>query len=75
MVFFGAWELRARQGRNRDDGRHVRTAGTFWRPTSKQVAYGREEPVTDLIPAMLTSFLESDRTFARAREDARKGPP
>ncbi len=38
-------------------------------------AYEREEPVTELIPAMLTSFLESDRNFARAREDARKGRP
>lgn len=38
-------------------------------------AYGREEPVTELIPAMLTSFLESDRNFARARDDARKGRP
>lgn len=36
-------------------------------------SYGREEPVTELIPAMLASFLESDRNFARAREDARKG--
>ncbi|QNG47939.1 DUF2274 domain-containing protein [Sphingobium yanoikuyae] len=38
-------------------------------------AYGREEPVTELIPAMLTSFLESVRNFARAREGARKGRP
>lgn len=38
-------------------------------------AYGREEPVTELIPAMLTSFLESDRNFVRARDDARKGRP
>jgi hypothetical protein len=38
-------------------------------------AYEREEPVTELIPAMLTSFLESDRNFARAREGARKGRP
>ena len=38
-------------------------------------AYGREEPVTELIPAMLTSFLESDRSFTRAREEARKGRP
>lgn len=38
-------------------------------------AYGREEPVAELIPAMLTSFLESDRNFARARDDARKGRP
>jgi hypothetical protein len=29
--------------------------------------YGREEPVIELIPAMLTAFLESDRAFARAR--------
>lgn len=33
-------------------------------------AYGREEPITELIPAMLTSFLESDRNFARARGSA-----
>jgi len=25
--------------------------------------YGREEPVGDLIPAMLAAFLESDRVF------------
>ena len=31
-------------------------------------AYGREEPVSELIPAMLASFLESDRAFrARAK--------
>ncbi len=30
-------------------------------------AYGREEPVIELIPAMLTSFLESDRAFMRSR--------
>lgn len=31
-------------------------------------AYGREEPVVDLIPAMLVAFLESDRAFkARTR--------
>jgi hypothetical protein len=29
--------------------------------------YGREEPVTELIPAMLATFLESDRGFAKAR--------
>lgn len=29
--------------------------------------YGIEEPVADLIPAMLTAFLESDRAFARAK--------
>jgi hypothetical protein len=30
-------------------------------------AYGREEPVTELIPAMLTRFLEADREFIRRR--------
>lgn len=29
--------------------------------------YGREEPVADLIPAILAAFLESDRGFARSR--------
>ena len=29
--------------------------------------YGVEEPVADLIPAMLAAFLESDRAFARAK--------
>ncbi|KQM99205.1 transposase [Sphingobium sp. Leaf26] len=38
-------------------------------------SYGREEPVTELIPAMLSSFLESDRNFARAREEVRKARP
>jgi len=30
-------------------------------------AYGDEEPVTELIPAIISSFLESDRSFARNR--------
>lgn len=30
-------------------------------------AYGREESVAELIPAMLAAFLESDRAFARSR--------
>lgn len=30
-------------------------------------SYGREEPVAELIPAMLAAFLESDRAFARRR--------
>ena len=30
-------------------------------------AYGREEPVAELIPAMLASFLDSDRGFVRSR--------
>ncbi|MFL0415421.1 DUF2274 domain-containing protein [Sphingomonas sp. 179-A 2A2 NHS] len=29
--------------------------------------YGREEPVADLIPAMLAAFLESDKAFVRSR--------
>ena len=33
-------------------------------------AYGRQEPVAELIPAMLASFLESDRAFARRRNSA-----
>jgi hypothetical protein len=28
-------------------------------------AYGQEEPVVELIPAMLTSFLDGDRGFTR----------
>lgn len=30
-------------------------------------AYGREEAVTELVPAMLAAFLESDRNFIRSR--------
>ena len=29
--------------------------------------YGQPEPVQDLIPAMLASFLEGDKAFARRR--------
>ena len=29
--------------------------------------YGCDEPVADLIPAMLAAFLESDRAFMRSR--------
>ena len=29
--------------------------------------YGREEPLVELITAMLTAFLESDRAFIRGR--------
>nr|WP_047168063.1 DUF2274 domain-containing protein [Sphingomonas sp. Y57] len=29
--------------------------------------YGQAEPITELIPAMLASFLESDREFGRRR--------
>lgn len=34
-------------------------------------AYGREESVTELVPAMLAAFLESDRAFARSRANAK----
>lgn len=30
--------------------------------------YGSEEPVVELIPAMLTAFLDSDRDFVRNRK-------
>lgn len=36
-------------------------------------AYGREEPIAELIPAMLATFLDGDRGFAKAREEARRG--
>ncbi|OYW46448.1 MAG: transposase [Sphingomonadales bacterium 32-68-7] len=32
--------------------------------------YGQTEPVSELIPAMLESFLEGDRTFARHRRQS-----
>jgi len=31
-------------------------------------AYGRQEPVAELVPAMLAAFLESDRAFSKARK-------
>lgn len=31
------------------------------------LTYGREEPLIELIPAMLLSFLDSDREFGRSR--------
>lgn len=37
-------------------------------------AYGREEPVSELIPAMLAAFLESDRNFVRSRATGRGAP-
>ena len=30
--------------------------------------YGRIEKIVDLVPAMLSSFLESDKGFAKARQ-------
>ena len=35
--------------------------------------YGREEPVTELVPAMLAAFLESDRAFVRERDARLRG--
>lgn len=29
--------------------------------------YGSEEPLTEMIPAMLAAFLDFDRTFSRSR--------
>lgn len=30
--------------------------------------YGRDEPLSELVPAILSAFLDSDRAFAKARE-------
>lgn len=35
--------------------------------------YGRDEPVAELIPAMLGAFLESDRAFVRDRDARLRG--
>ena len=35
--------------------------------------YGREEPITELIPAMLEAFLEGDRVFAKRRNGPKSG--
>ena len=32
-------------------------------------AYGTEEAIADLVPAILATFLESDRALARAKRD------
>jgi hypothetical protein len=34
-------------------------------------AYGASEPIAELIPAMLSTFLDSDRVFSRARASGR----
>jgi hypothetical protein len=31
-------------------------------------AYGQQEAVADLVPAMLAAFLESDKAFSRSRQ-------
>lgn len=36
-------------------------------------AYGASEPVAALVPAMLATFLDGDRAFARARQARRQG--
>ena len=36
-----------------------------------EATYGQRESVADLVPYMLSGFLESDRAFARARQSAR----
>jgi hypothetical protein len=35
--------------------------------------YGTDEPVVELIPAMLAAFLDSDRNFVRARDATQRG--
>ncbi len=35
--------------------------------------YGVEEPIAELIPAMLATFLESDRGFIRVRDGGQRG--
>lgn len=37
--------------------------------------YGEREQVTALIPAMLASFLEADRSFQKARKALHAAPP
>jgi len=41
--------------------------------TAYEAAYGLRERVSDLVPAMLAAFLESDRAFARTRRGAGTG--
>lgn len=35
--------------------------------------YGVDESIAELVPAMLVSFLESDRSFVRERDARRRG--
>lgn len=37
-------------------------------------AYGQSEPIAELVPHMLATFLASDRGFAKARELSGKRP-
>jgi hypothetical protein len=36
--------------------------------------YGADEPLVELIPAMLVAFLESDRAFAKAKRGGNVAP-
>lgn len=38
-------------------------------------SYACEEPVSELIPAIIRSFLDADRAFVRARREASVPPP
>lgn len=38
-------------------------------------AYGREESIAELIPAMLVSFLEGDKAYLRAQREGVRSPP
>lgn len=41
-----------------------------------QRTYGREEPVAELVPAIIRGFLDADRAFVRARrEGSEQGVP
>lgn len=42
-------------------------------PAAYASTYGIEEPVTELIPTMLSAFLESDRAFLRERDARARG--
>ena len=38
-----------------------------------QAAYGAGAPIAELVPAMLASFIESDREFMRTRQGRAQG--
>lgn len=43
--------------------------------THYAAAYGAAEPVIELVPAMLTAFLDSDRDFVRAERFGKPSSP
>jgi ABC-type microcin C transport system permease subunit YejB len=60
----------ARPYAGEDHDQHLARPERGARPTtlrSIEETYGQAEPVQDLIPAMLASFLEGDKAFARRR--------